>query len=73
MEKFFNDIQTFIAQMDSLLKLVIVVLLTVIDLLIIRSFVKSTNKDKRPKIKIVNLLLFLICSGLLVLIAVYSF
>ena len=74
MEKFFNDIVTFIAQMDSYLKIAIVALLAIVDILLIRAFVKNlSNKDNKPKIKLVNILLFVIVSGILVLIGMYGF
>lgn len=73
MEKFFNDLQTFVANMDSLLKLVLIVLFALIDILIFRGFIKKTNKDKGPRIKIVNVLLVVICTGAIILLTAYSF
>lgn len=74
MEKFFNDIITFIAEMNIYLKISLVALLAVLDLLILRAFVKNlANKDNKPKIKVVNVLLFVIVSGIIVLLSIYGF
>ena len=74
MEKFFNDIVTFIAEMNVYLKTAIVALLAIVDILLIRAFVKNlSNKDNKPKIKLVNILLFVIVSGIIVLIGMYGF
>ncbi len=74
MEKLFNDIITFIAHMNVYLKSAIIALLAIIDILLLKSFIKNlSNKDNRPKIKIVNILLFVIVSGIIILIGVYGF
>ena len=74
MEKFFNDIITFIAQMNPYLKSFIIALLAILDILILIKFIKNlSNKDNRPKIKLVNILLFVIVSGIIVLIGIYGF
>ena len=72
MDKFFNDIQTFITTMDMGLRIAIIALLAVLDLLVLRNFFKTAIKDK-IKIKVVNIILMVIISALLVLMAVYSF
>lgn len=72
MDKFFNDIQTFISSMNIMLKISIIALLAILDLLILRDFFKSAIKDKL-KIKIVNIILFVIISAMLILVAIYSF
>lgn len=72
MDKFFNDIQTFIGSMNIMLKIAIIALLAVLDLLVLRDFLKATFKEKL-KIKIVDLILLVIISALLVLVAIYSF
>ena len=74
MEKFFNDVITFIAEMNVYLKSAIVALLAILDILLIMAFVKNlSNKDNKPKIKLVNILLFVIVSGILILIGMYGF
>ena len=74
MEKLFNDIVTFIAEMNIYLKSAIVGLLAILDICLIIAFVKNlSNKDNKPKIKLVNILLFVIISGILVLIGMYGF
>ena len=72
MEKFFNDIVTFIANLDIWLVIVLVALFAVLDLCIIRSMVKGLAKDK-PKLKFVHVLLFVIISGMMVLVSIYGF
>lgn len=74
MNKFINDIITGIAQMNSVLKITIVALLSVIDMLILIAFIKNlSNKNNKPKIKVVNVLLFIIISGIIVLFSIYGF
>ena len=74
MEKFFNDIVTGIAQMNSALKISIVALLALIDILLLIAFVKNiSNKNNKPKIKVVNVLLFIIISGIILLFSIYGF
>ncbi len=73
MEKFFNDITTAIATMNIYLKISIIALLTILDIFILRAFISNIAKGDKPKIKIVNILLFVIVSGLLVLICTYGF
>lgn len=74
MEKLFNDIVTFIAEMNIYLKGAIVALLTILDICLIIRFVKNlSNKDNKPKIKLVNILLFVIVSGIIILIGMYGF
>lgn len=74
MEKLFNDIVTFIAEMNIYLKAAIVALLTILDICLIIRFVKNlSNKDNKPKIKLVNILLFVIVSGIIILIGMYGF
>ncbi len=74
MDKFINDIITGIAQMNSVLKITIVALLSVIDMLILIAFIKNlSNKNNKPKIKVVNVLLFIIISGIIVLFSIYGF
>ena len=72
MEKFFNDIQTFISTMDSVLKFAIMALLITLDMLVFKSFLRTTNKDKF-KFKLIYPLLFVLITGLLVLFAIYTF
>ena len=74
MEKFFNDIITFIAEMNVYLKSSILALLTILDVVILTAFIKNlSNKENRPKIKVVNILLFVIVSGIIILIGLYGF
>ena len=74
MEKFFNDITTMIATMDTYLKISIIALLTILDIFILKAFISNLAKSNgKPKIKIVNVLLFVIVSALLVLIFAYGF
>ena len=74
MEKLFNDIITFIAEMNIYLKSSILALLSILDICLIIAFVKNlSNKDNKPKIKLVNILLFVIVSGIIILIGMYGF
>ncbi len=74
MEKFFNDIITGIATMNNALKISIVALLAIFDMLIVIAFIKNiSNKGNKPKIKFVNVLLFIIVSGIIVLFSIYGF
>lgn len=74
MEKFFNDIVTGIAQMNYYLKISIIALLAILDILLLISFIKTiSNKSNKPKIKFVNVLLFIIISGIIVLFSIYGF
>ena len=72
MDKFFNDIQTFISSMNIMLKIAMIALLVILDLLVLRDFFKSAIKDKL-KIKIVNIILIVIISAMLILVCIYSF
>lgn len=74
MEKFFNDIVTAIATMNNALKISIIALLAILDMLIVIAFIKNiSNKSDKPKIKFVNVLLFIIVSGIIVLFSIYGF
>ena len=74
MEKIFNDIITFIAEMNIYLKSAIIALLAILDILLLKQFIKNlSNKDNKNKIKIVNILLFVIVSGIIILIGIYGF
>ncbi len=74
MEKFFNDIITGIATMNNALKITIVALLAIIDMFIVMEFIKNiSNKSNKPKIKFVNVLLFIIVSGIILLFSIYGF
>lgn len=74
MEKFFNDIVTAIATMNNALKISIIALLAILDMLIVIAFIKNiSNKSNKPKIKFVNVLLFIIVSAIIVLFSVYGF
>ncbi len=74
MEKFFNDIVTGIATMNNVLKISIIALLAILDMLLIIAFMKNiSNKSNKPKIKFVNVLLFIIVSAIIVLFSVYGF
>lgn len=73
-EQLFNSIITFIATMDNALKISIIALLSILDILLLREFIKNiANKNNKPKIKFVNVLLFILVSGIIVLFGVYGF
>ena len=72
MEKFFNHIITFIANIDTWLIIVMVAFCAILDLCIIRSMVKGLVKDK-PRLRFISILLFVIISGVVVLLSIYGF
>ena len=72
MESFINDIRTFFANLDGLVKIAIVALLSVCLALALIKFIKVITKDK-AKVKIGYFLIFAILTGLLVLISIWSF
>lgn len=68
-----TNIQMTIAEMNIYLKMSIIALLTVIDLLLVRAFVKdAANKDK-PKFKAITILLFVLVSAILVIFSIFGF
>ncbi len=73
MEEFINNIITFVSQLDPILKVALVGLFAILDILIIISFVKAMGKGDKIKIKVVTVLLFIICSGILIFLSIYSF
>ena len=74
MEKIFNDIITFVYQMDIVLKISLIAMFSILELLLIRSFIKNlANKDNKPKIKILNIIFIVIMTALIIFISVYGF
>ncbi len=73
MEEFINNIITFVSQLDPILKIALIGLFTILDILIIINFVKKLGKGDKLKLNIVNILLFIICSGILIFLSIYSF
>lgn len=74
MEKFINDLITFVSQLDPILKVALVGIFALFDILILISFIKTfANKNNKLKIKIATVLLFVICTGIIVFLGVYSF
>ena len=74
MEKIFNDIVTFVYQMHDALKISLIALFSILELLLIRSFIKNlANKDNKPKIKILNIIFIVIITALIIFISVYGF
>lgn len=72
MGSFINDIRTFFANLDGLVKIAIVALLSVCLALAFVKFIKTITKDK-AKIKLGQILILAILTGLLVLISIWSF
>ena len=73
MQEFINNIITFVSQLDPILKVALVGLFAILDILILRSFIKTMGKGDKVKIKVTTVLLFIICSGILIFLSIYSF
>ncbi len=73
MEELINNLITFVSQLDPILKIALIGLFAILDILVVISFVKSMGKGDKIKIKIVTVLLFIICSGIIIFLSIYSF
>lgn len=73
MEKFYNDIVSFIVNLNVYLRMAIIAILVIFALLLLRNMVRTlTKQDKAIKIGFLPFILFVIIMALTVFIAYIS-